>query len=196
MMENQNKILTKADLAYFLKEDIGKTYNLASYMLKVIELWCRGSEKLPLFRFCYCMRHYEYYLNQSRLSLISKVKKHYWRFKFRHCQLNYSIYIGPNQVGAGLRMLHPGYRFLGKVAHLGHHCTILPMVLIGSRKAGGEVIIGNHVDISTGVTILSPVRIGNNVTIGAGAVVTHDIPDNAIVAGIPAKIIEYNTKES
>ena len=37
---------------------------------------------------------------------------------------------------------------------------------------------------------MGPVRIGNNVTIGAGSVVTKDIPDNCIVAGNPAKVIK------
>ena len=36
---------------------------------------------------------------------------------------------------------------------------------------------------------MEPVRIGNNVTIGAGSVVTKDIPDNAVAAGNPAKVI-------
>jgi serine O-acetyltransferase len=38
---------------------------------------------------------------------------------------------------------------------------------------------------------LGPVKIGNNVTIGAGAVVVKDIPDNCVVAGNPAKIIKF-----
>ena len=38
--------------------------------------------------------------------------------------------------------------------------------------------------------MLGPVRIGNNVTIGAGSVVTKDIPDNSVVAGNPARIIK------
>lgn len=42
---------------------------------------------------------------------------------------------------------------------------------------------------------MNPVNIGNNVIIGAGAVVTKDIPDNAIVAGNPAKIIKYRISE-
>jgi acetyltransferase-like isoleucine patch superfamily enzyme len=46
--------------------------------------------------------------------------------------------------------------------------------------------IGNNVRIGSNTTIL-PVHIGNNVIIGAGAVVTKDIPDNVIVKGNPAK---------
>ena len=39
------------------------------------------------------------------------------------------------------------------------------------------------------------VKVGNNVTIAPNAVVTHDVPDNCVVAGIPAKIIKYKLKE-
>lgn len=42
------------------------------------------------------------------------------------------------------------------------------------------------------VCIVEGVKIGNNVTIGAGSVVTKDIPDNATVAGVPAKVLNYN----
>ena len=66
------------------------------------------------------------------------------------------------------------------------------MVLIDKKRPGTDVkaVIGDNCYISTGVTILAPVKIGNNVTIGAGAVVTKDIPDNCVVAGVPARIIK------
>ena len=51
------------------------------------------------------------------------------------------------------------------------------------------VTIGNDVWIGGNVTILPGVTIGDNCTIGAGSVVTHDIPANSIAAGNPAKII-------
>ena len=54
----------------------------------------------------------------------------------------------------------------------------------------GEITIGDNVWIGDKATILSGVRIGNNVIVGANAVVTRDIPDNCVVAGIPAKIIK------
>lgn len=54
-----------------------------------------------------------------------------------------------------------------------------------------KVIIGNDVWIGARVIILPGVKIGNGVIIGAGGVVTKDIPDYAVVAGVPAKIIRY-----
>lgn len=56
------------------------------------------------------------------------------------------------------------------------------------------VEIGNDVWIGGRVTILPGVKIGNGVIVGAGAVVTKDVPDFAVVAGNPAKIVKYRTK--
>ena len=55
--------------------------------------------------------------------------------------------------------------------------------------------IGDNVYISTGVTILGPVTIGDNVTIAANSVVIKDVPDNCVVSGIPAKIIMKDGKK-
>ncbi len=57
----------------------------------------------------------------------------------------------------------------------------------------GEIVVGNGAWVGVGVTIIFPVRIGENAIIGAGSVVTKDIPDNAIAAGVPAKVIKYRT---
>ncbi len=55
----------------------------------------------------------------------------------------------------------------------------------------GEIVIGNNVWIGDKVTILSGVRIGDNVIIGANSVVTKDIPSNSLVAGMPAVILKH-----
>ena len=52
------------------------------------------------------------------------------------------------------------------------------------------VKIGNDVWIGAKATVLSGVTIGNGAVIAAGAVVTKDVPDNTVVAGVPAKIIK------
>lgn len=56
---------------------------------------------------------------------------------------------------------------------------------------GGYPNIGNDVEFGANCYVIGNISIGNNVRIGAGAVVTKDVPDNCIVAGVPAKIIKY-----
>ena len=69
---------------------------------------------------------------------------------------------------------------------------------IGYTKIGG-VKVGNNVFVGADTVILPSVTIGNNVIIGAHSTVTHDITDNSVVVGSPAKIIcsldEYLGKE-
>lgn len=56
-------------------------------------------------------------------------------------------------------------------------------------------VIGNYVRIAKGSIVFGGITIGNNVTIGANAVVNKPVPDNAVVAGVPAKIIRIKTAE-
>jgi serine acetyltransferase len=51
--------------------------------------------------------------------------------------------------------------------------------------------IGDNAYIGAGSTILGDIKIGNNVTIGAKSIVLKDIPDNSVIAGNPAKIINH-----
>ena len=54
----------------------------------------------------------------------------------------------------------------------------------------GKIVIGNNVQINTNAMILPGVTIGDNCIIGAGAIVTKDIPSGCVAAGIPARVIE------
>lgn len=66
-----------------------------------------------------------------------------------------------------------------------------PGVVIGKKLSHntGGAIIGNNVSFGVGSKVIGEVNIGSNVIIGANAVVTKDVPDNCIVAGIPARVI-------
>lgn len=57
------------------------------------------------------------------------------------------------------------------------------------RETVGCIEIMDNVFVGTGVTILNNVRIGSNVIVAAGAVVTKDVPDNSVVGGVPARVI-------
>ncbi|WP_071130716.1 sugar O-acetyltransferase [Enterococcus timonensis] len=68
-----------------------------------------------------------------------------------------------------------------------------PMTVAGRRKylaQASPVTIGNDVWIGGKSTIMPGITIGNNVIIAAGAVVTHDVPDNTLVGGVPARKIK------
>lgn len=58
-----------------------------------------------------------------------------------------------------------------------------------------SIEVGNDVYIGYGATIIGPCKLGNGAVIASGAVVTCDVPDYAIVGGIPAKIIRYRFSE-
>ena len=97
-------------------------------------------------------------------------------------------------IGRGTKFAYGG---IGLVIYaravIGSNCMIGQDVTIGGKSGWYEVpIIGDSVYINAGGRILGPFRIGNNVIIGANAVVIKDVPDNCIVAGVPAKIIKEN----
>lgn len=98
------------------------------------------------------------------------------------------------EIGSGSKF---GYGGLGIVLHprvkIGENVIIGQQVTIGGRSKIYEVpAVGNNVFIGTGAKILGNVVIGNNVVVGANAVVVKSVPDNCVVAGIPAKIIKTN----
>lgn len=64
------------------------------------------------------------------------------------------------------------------------------------KKMQGQIVVGSDVWIGDKAIVLPNVTIGNGAIIGAGAVVTKNVPDFAIVGGNPAKIIKYRFSES
>ena len=68
--------------------------------------------------------------------------------------------------------------------------TLLFRDVIPDLEITKPITIGNKVYIGNDVRILPGVNIGNNVIIGAGAIVTKNIPDNSVAVGVPAKVIK------
>ena len=74
---------------------------------------------------------------------------------------------------------------------IGNNVNISQFLNIGTNNET-PAIIGDNVYIGPNVSIVEDVKIGSNSTIGAGAVVTKDIPQNSTAAGCPAKVLNYN----
>lgn len=149
-------------------------------------------------------------LSDSKFSFGSKkVRGFCGKLLLKHCgknvniekgaQFNTEVSLGDNS-GIGVNATISAYVTIGNDVMMGPECNIytqnhayarrdIPMSMQGHEKPR-PVVIGNDVWIGSRVTILPGVHIGDGAIIGAGSVVTKDVPPYTIVAGNPAKIIK------
>ena len=89
-----------------------------------------------------------------------------------HFEHNYATYLNAERIGRDFYCLH--------------------LVTLGNDSQGQRPVIGDGVSIYTGATVFGGIHIGDNVTIGAGAVVSKDVPANCTVVGNPAVIVRQD----
>lgn len=85
-------------------------------------------------------------------------------------------------------LLYPEYISIGKNCVIGYNTTILTHEFLVDEFRTGRVQIGDNTLIGANVTILPGVSIGANVKVGAGTVISKDIPDSALAYGNPMQI--------
>jgi serine O-acetyltransferase len=98
-------------------------------------------------------------------------------------------------IGKGFYIGHFGGVVINSGATIGVNCNISQCVTIGRAGRGGAKgfpVIGNNVYLGPGAKIIGGIKIGNDVVIGANSVVTKDVPDKAVVVGIPGKVISFD----
>ena len=138
-------------------------------------------------------------MNKLKETYLSKVV-------FRGDNVKFSRYLGA-KVGQRTKVLTRPVELLGSEPYLveiGDHVEITSGVRFITHDGGvwvlrdqhpdvdvfGKIVIGNNVFIGFNAIVMPGVTIGDNCVIGAGSVVTRDVPPNSIVAGVPAKVLK------
>jgi serine O-acetyltransferase len=105
-------------------------------------------------------------------------------------------------IGGGFYVAHPFGLVVGADTRLGEHCDLRQNITFGGNynktadDGRQKPWLGDNVSVGAGAVILGPVKVGSNVIIGANAVVIKDVPDNAIVGGVPARVIKEKWDET
>jgi serine O-acetyltransferase len=109
------------------------------------------------------------------------------------------------KIGKNLFIDHGMGVVIGETSEIGNNVTIYHMATLGGiapsinsndqRQVKRHPTLGDCVVVGSGAQILGPVMIGANAKVGANAVVTKDVPENAVMVGIPAKNVGTATEE-
>lgn len=190
-------IQTIQDLKDYLRADFKNNHEI--YKKNIFKEYLKGNIKVYYkLKFLYYLRIFEYCTNNKR-GFFGKLRYLVFKRRFQKLQVKTQLFISPNTCEAGLNIEHVGYIWIDSSSHLGKNNVLLPRLLFGKKSPSAVTLpnenrylisTGDNVYVGTGSTILGPVNIGSNVIIAAGSVVIKDIPNNCIVAGIPAMVIK------
>ncbi|MGY5773432.1 serine O-acetyltransferase [Vibrio antiquarius] len=172
-------IRNKQEYKYYLKQDLlqlGIDGTFKDYL------------KNDIWRFQRALRTAEYYQNCSK----SKLLKLITRFRYLSISKKLGFTIPLNTFKEGLSIAHYGTIVVNGKARVGRNCRIHVCVNIGADILDGSIAptIGDNAYIGPGAKLYGGIVLGDNVTVGANAVVNKSFSDgNCVLAGVPAKII-------
>jgi acetyltransferase-like isoleucine patch superfamily enzyme len=112
------------------------------------------------------------------------------------CRIGSHVWIGPHAYFDARDLIIEDYVGWGpgaKVLGSSHTGEPIGVPIIATELNIKPVVIGYGADIGTNATILPGVHVGAHSIVGAGAVVTLDVPEYAVVAGVPARLIKHRT---
>ncbi|MEA2368155.1 MAG: serine O-acetyltransferase [Thermoleophilaceae bacterium] len=147
---------------------------------------------LPGYRYTFAMRACRYVTERWPGAAVRALAQ----LLLRRYEYRYGITIPfETQVGEGLYIGHFGAIVVSHRAVIGRNCNLSQGVTLGIANRGsrrGAPVIGDGVYVGPGAKIVGAVTVGDNVAIGANSVVTKDVPDNAVVVGVPARVISHD----
>ena len=98
-------------------------------------------------------------------------------------------------IGAGFFIDHGMGVVIGETTEIGDYVTLFQGVTLGGtgkERGKRHPTLGNHVVVGAGAKVLGGIRIGDNVKVGANAVVLRSVPPNSTVVGNPGRIVKYD----
>lgn len=138
------------------------------------------------FKISCLLRKCQYYKEKNSLLYL------FYRFFYHKACVKYGFDVPSSvQFGKGLSVFHPNGILINSNVVIGDNFVVHGGTKIGQRNAYEVPRIGNNVKIGINASIIGNITIGDNAVIGAGAVVVHSVPENAVVAGNPAIVIKY-----
>ena len=163
--------------------------DLMAYGIKHLS-WYRylSDERL---RFQLRLRKIEYLYNTSKNNPLKKIAYFILQTLNHKLAVQLGFTIPMNVFGPGLYIAHWGTVTVTAFAKVGKNCRIHTSTCIGNHI--GAPTIGDNVYIGPGAKIFGNISIGNNVAIGANAVVNKSFPDNVTIAGNPARVISHKS---
>ena len=147
--------------------------------------WTRhGFWALVVYRFGRWRYRFRVRAVRAPLSFVYKVLK-FWSDALFGIEIPAEAILGERFV-----IEHGGGIVISGDAVFGDDCVVRNGVTVGLRYRNqrGSPVIGNRVDIGAGAKLLGPIRVGDDVAIGANAVVLCDVPDGCVAVGIPARV--------
>lgn len=146
----------------------------------------------PGFKYTFWMR-LAHYLKQR--GVIWRPVYYLCRLMLHRCSIKYGISIPYNtRVGLGIYIGHYGGIVINNETIIGRDCNINHGVTLGMTYDGknpGVPVIGDRVYLGPGCKVIGGIYLGNDVAVGANAVVIESVPDHGVVVGIPAKIKSF-----
>ncbi|MBR6440728.1 MAG: serine acetyltransferase [Bacteroidales bacterium] len=158
--------------------------DIAAHGLQRVSLynWLR----IDQLRFQLRLRHLEYLSNCRSWRIFSRTLLELLN---HHLALKLGFTVPKNVFGPGLCLVHRGTVVVSPLARVGANCRIHPSTSIGDYN--GAPTLGDNTYIGPGAKLYGPITIGNNVAIGANAVVNSSFPDNCTIGGIPAHVLSH-----
>lgn len=138
--------------------------------------------RIDQLRFQLRLRRLEYLTNCQPWRLLSRAVLEVMN---HNLAVRLGVTIPKNVFGPGLCLVHRGTVVVNPDAKVGANCRIHPSTSIGDYN--GAPTLGENVYIGPGAKLYGPITIGDNVAIGANAVVNNSFPSNCTIGGIPAR---------